>query len=718
MKAAYVSDLPILHMIRQALDTLPEPSNADSLGHPEAARLIAATRRLEQQLVHAKRNMAPPALPLPSADSIAAFVEGQATLAEQTHVTAAAVFDVGILFQLVSTVESQPVGQPPNLPTNGQVSSSHSDLQRRLLALRPSNESAPKSLQGTYEDATVHAADSPSASEPVGDTRPAGASIATLNPALLAPAGTLRSHKNWPLTASRLVLLLSLAACLLLGLGWIMLAGIFKPAAEGLRASQSPNQQAPNQQAPNQLPPSVEPHGAARLPPRESPYETPQPPTGPATASTAAGAGPTQVAALTPDLEAPTDPRAPSDPGASPGPVRPSLSSPAPRSAEAAISWRQVTGLLAHRPSSSYDRWQAVRLGDVQESSGSNHWMTLAGCFARGEFAGGGFLVLGEDTSLQAASGVGSGSVKLHLDYGTTALRELPGEFRLQFVSKAGPASSASLLEIGEKAELLVQREAQGLRIRLISGAARLGPTQLEVGTDVLLEDQAAIPRLTGTASNTDVLAGSLPRWAVQMPGEPRVGRTILASLAAAPDLEAELDRQIVQLGRNVNPSSPLGLANLEYLCRWRATLAVDEPQAATTHPLWPVRMAAFERMLLDANFRPAQAQAKRQLLGKVVGKFKAAPARGTQNVAAVSVEDLREWLAIVGGGREPVTRQTAAAWVYLMGDAEPEVAAFADFLLRKTFGIGPSFDPTSATPPRRQIQRLWTAIVAEKISP
>lgn len=740
----------LLQMIKRALNASAQP--ALELGcNSTPANLASTLRFVEQQLQPLKTRIAPPALPLPSAECVAAFTEGRTTPAETQHVVAAAIHDVGILFQLISAVETQ-------LPATVSEPLERS-LHERLLALGPRRSVSTETVEppaaiirATAKQAVNHSPLQLHDHQPVTVAQPANRS----------------SRKVW-------IVVLVAAASLFLLAGTIGVLGLLvwssRTTDDGLQASM-PSNLTGTSKTPGPSNPSVP--SASHVP------GSPTQPTlrdAPELATVSSPAEGTSANLPTANLDpstpldkestqdnvavrpSPTNidrtPVAAAEKRASSADQPPNAASPVPvvppQPLGPLVVWREVTGILASETDEGYDNWQTVSV-DYAGESPTEHvpsatdtlpeltggsalsdegkrritWLTLPTCYAKGDLAGGGQLVMGQDTSLKS-NWQTAHSAALQVVFGSIVLLDVPTKMELQL---AGDDQSSTAVAIEATSSLRVQKLGTALELALFSGRARIGNQQIQAGDKLLISDSLAAP--VPTQPQSDDLT-TIPEWAVRLPEKSAVPRNILANLDTTVALSVALDKQLLSMAKNLNVNNHAGMNNFRNLCWWRASLAVDDSRSATEHAFWPVRVAAFDRLLFDPD-RSRHQLARRELFQKLVAfhaarsiasraatatsaTVDAAAARNLPNNPTVDANvKLRAWIEMARGAQ--ANRSDFGLWLRMLIEDDPQIAAFADYLLRKKFSNGPDFSPADHIRNRTLAHKLWTKIVAENFKP
>ncbi len=621
----------LLQIVNQALRATPL---AEATARSLAVSMRLATARLESH----RSEVPSPQDPLPSAEAVAAFVEGYATAEEERQVIAACVHDVGILLQVMSTAEAldAPLQPMPN-----------AQMLDRLLTL-----STPRDFE------------------------------AAVTPAV---------HK--PRRRRMLVISLGIAAAILLALGWVMTVGglgdasrrsdqAFDPPRDPSESSRPQMAAAPGSEADPDYPeepgptlpdgPSssqpaalakdstqpavVEQPSDAWLPPNQQPFD---------------GLATPEFDAWTPGMLAAQPKRPPPSPDAPP---------------VTAVAWTQVTGVLAEQSQPGYDKWKLVstRASSDASSDGSGSWLTLPSCFARGELTLGGQLVMNEQSSVEAV--VGDQSTLINLRFGSIALVDLPPRSHLQLI---GSQTEAHPVLVATEAAFELRRVLQGLELTVGAGELQLRETRLRPRTTYLIR---------GSRVEVVETERPWPQWSRSFPRATEVSEEIIDRLARADDLSRALDRQLLLLAKPATTGNPVAVARFVALCRWRASLGVEDATEVVRHPMWPVRMVAFEQ-LLAARFRLPAVAARQRLFSKM---------------SAAEREHVRSWFEIASG-RRVATRQDVAVWLGWLTGEDPDLAAFGDFMLRKCFTPAPDFSPTASLRARTMARKAWTAAVADR---
>ncbi len=682
---------------QQLLQLINQRILASEAAEAAATSLSLAMRQVEHQLLPLRSAIAQPALPLPSAECVAAFVEGQVNQAEQSRVIAAAVHDVGILFQLVNAVQSL-ADAPSRVPSVGP------ELRQRLLAIpRHSQVAIPPSI-------------APPAANPFVNRQ--------------RVADSSRHHNAWLLVA------VCVAACCLVAVGWIAMTWSIKNSpAEDLRAArprpsnveggtvaETIHMAASEERLP------APPQGAEEDVLAERQADDTRPFASPATAlaheeKLEAIEDSVPESGVTPipfETEVATVPNAtPNNSAVADASAFP----PEKQEQGPAIVWTDITGVLASGIDEAYDKWLPVKVrtaatsqpratsdsmqDETQHHAQPTRWLTLSTCFAKGELTNGGHIVVDEDTSFRATR-VGDRATWLEVDFGSIVLKDMPKNSQLHFSELP---TAANTLQIDATAGLQLQRVAGGLEVALLSGAVHTSDGPLPAGTTILF---------AGGAQRAMQQPAAMPAWAEKMPDSSALPRQVLANLDFSTELSESLDKQLFVMARNLNGSNRVAVSNFQNLCRWRADLAVENIHAVTAeHTLWPVRLAAFDMLLNDSRRLPAL-RARQALFRKLLALNAArnpnasAPAADRTGLTN-GTSNLRSWLEMARGNRQ-ANRQDLAEWLRLLANDDSELAAFGDYLLRKRFQGGPSFEPVSNARARAVAQKAWTKFVADNL--
>ena len=655
----------LLETIRQAIASQPA---ASSDAAPQS--LTRLMRTVQLQLRPLEASVPKPAMPLPSAETVAAFVDGQATASEEEHVVQSCIHDVGILLQVVNAVQAESV----------VAAAVDSALHTRLLAMQ--RAAAPSKSVITEMVIRAELVD-PSPTQ----------SIATKT----LPTRPTNLSRIMPRIAAGV-----LAVCLLVACGWLVLrsfgpdvngnGGTNQVVENGLDNFQSTDRamvrNRPEVQGGDQgSPPALEsPTNEAAVDAQGTQLAVDQSNFGqenerPVSAEVEGPALREESVLKDDSAQAVPDRIATIPPKQSIGPdmrVQP----------VARLRWTQVVGILAEQKDLGYDHWKVISeergqdptSGDIRQEQRS--WLTLPTCFAQGELTSGGRLVMNQDTHLDLVSD-SQGQVKLDVQFGSIALIDVPAGKQL---SIATSPASVSEFEFRAPSSIQIQRIIGGIQFTVAAG-------------DVV-QDGVQVPRNKRITCRQDVREigpdSGLETWAIEVPKSSELPRQILANFADVENLEDAMDRQLANMARNLNPSNPLSVKNFRQLCKWRSRLSVEEPTAAMKHPLWFVRNSAFDSMLLSTDHMP-MLNAKRDLLARLQG---------------VSVMRIRAWVEMARGAQKP-SRQDLAQWLGLIASDDSVAAAFGDYLLRKQYPNGPMFDPNADVGSRQEVQRAWRAQIA-----
>lgn len=653
----------LLKLIRQAI--VSQPAATDEAAPQSLARVM---RAVQSQLRPLESSIPTPAMPLATAETVAAFVDRQATVREEEQVVQACVHDVGILLQVVSAVEAEIAIDSPASPA----------LHARLLAMHRSAETP-----------NAHVATNRVQAELV-DAMPA-MPIATK---VLPGQRPMRGDRIMPWAAAGM-----LAACLLAACGWLVMHAIVPVVSGGGETNQIAENKVGSVPDPERAVVSIredDPSGdlnsqtdeelpiiAEAVDPRESKLaqERREEASADDHGDEQGHVPETAIArGYNPDTSA-------QDPIAMIPSGQENRLNPNPRHA-AVIRWTRVAGILAEQKDAGYDHWKVISENrereplteDIALKQGS--WLTLPTCFAQGELASGGRLVMDQDTHMQLSDD-SQDRMKVDVQFGSIALIDMPAGQRLSIETSAASATELTFRSLGS---VQIQRIAGGIQFTVAAGDVAQDGTQIPRNKRVIYRQEV---RELGPDAG-------FSSWAVDMPKSSELPRQILANFTDVDDLGEAMDRQLASMARNLNPSNPLSVKNFRQLCQWRSCLSVEEPISATKHAVWLVRNAAFDSILLS-NDRLSTLIARKDLLARLQG---------------VSVIRIRAWAEMARGGQKP-TRQDVSQWLSLLANEDSVVAAFGDYLLRKHYPTGPMFDPNADVGGRRETQRAWRVQVA-----
>lgn len=693
----------------QLLETVCHATQPPSVvnGGPAHVSLSRAVREIQQSLM--ADSLPRPDTPLPSAECVAAFIAGSATPEENEQVIRASAHDLGILLQVTAAVQTRPI-----------VPDTSPELTKRLLSIGPKRaETLPRFLPPTVLEPQT---------QPVTNTRRFDAST-----------------KSDGLSRPWVVGLVS-AASLLVALTWFLINNLHQnertrgPSAELRDAPALPGGQSnPGENLQPRSDDSRTPDNpllADDLPAEDSSRTqiesaierledelarqgpTPQPPITTPQPTEQALAGQNSNHQESGHGTATGDPRLAPMPG-----------SQTDVSLQPAIAWTQVTGILAQQTESGYDRWQAHSTASLPSQTAVDaavpftppKWLTLPGCYARGKLAAGGRIVVNQDSCLSAASKfmdapglpanasveAAAGRTILELRFGSLAMLDVPAGHSIEIT---GVWNNPKELRVEEPASFYLKRLPGGIQLWLQSGKLTQRNQPVPLKQALLLQQNNLAP-----VSNTAGPKPTLPKWARQFPTSSILPRGILANLDDSVELGDAIDAQLVAMARNLNRNNAVSRNHFTNLCRWRVKLSVEDGTGIAKHPLWFVRTAAFDLALNSNDYIPS-IQAKRLLLAKL----RATPATAihvpsgtatnrTPNPAqqAITVQMVRNWIEFAGGRRQ-ASRQDIGQWLQLLTVDDRVVAAFADYLLRKRYANGPTFDPRASAEVRTEAQRAW----------
>lgn len=630
-------------------------------GRAPAPPLTLTMRETQASLSELKNAVAEPDLPLPSAESIASFIAGTCEAREEQQIVQACVHDVGILFQIVNAVQAEH-DQP------AEVSQS---LRTRLLELKG---------QTDQRSNAVLESNPAQSTGPLPLPAPVTTELAPATTESAESQSSTQGHRrvSWQL--------------------WGLVAAALIIAIGGFAISSLRNDNAQPQLTGNELPEVRHQEEEDLLLTQDDDAEQAE---GPATGPPPDGiddaldrlesmlVGPasnddsaTSAAGNSDAAVVPSNRPKPENTATASNTAQPPNRNDHLRSQVPPVQWDQITGILARQTEESYDRWAIVRL-EADDEQVANSWLTLPSCWARGNLANGGALVMGENTSLQATA-PSPDRVSVNLRFGSVAMVDLPAGQRIVL---SGMPKSVQELQIDQPASLLIKRIVGGAQITLNSGSVTYGSEKLpSQRTLVIKGDQVTLGSETVSA----------PEWIAKLPKQSALSRQILSNLDSSGDLGTAMDKQLGAMLRNVNQNNATSVNNLRKLCLWRARLAVEDESETAQHKYWMVRGAAFDSVLFSVDHLPSQ-MGRRRLVARLTG---------------TPPQTIRNWIECAKGNRKP-TRQDIAQWLNFLTSDDPVVAAFADYLLRKRFGGGPEFDPQATAKARAIAQRLWRNTVA-----
>ncbi|MEZ6137793.1 MAG: hypothetical protein R3C53_23140 [Pirellulaceae bacterium] len=631
----------LLQLIRQKL--------AQDLPVQQGLSYAASIRDLQRVLAGLKSTTPPPSDPLPSAECVAAFVDGELSAAEERQVVAACIHDVGILLQVVSTAAAE---------STAEVASVESQLLSRLNQLRqlhPTSIPLPVSNRVSVQaSAAVEKQIAPQVLMPVQ---------------LAAEANTLPRDGARSNTLNGYGWLMVVAAGIVLALGWLAL----QPEARDNEPQQAAVESGDNRDRFSPPPQLVERKPAPSI------AETPGTATDNKNAQESEHTPPEQLVG-----QPSVAPSAQERPQTKP-PMPLSTDTPSVKLASRVnVEWIEITGVLAEQTEVGYDRWRVVQTQSTMGPADSGkHWLTLPSCFAKGSLSSGGQLILGEQTSLRTL--VDDHGTALDLQFGAIAIRGAPAELELRIVSDS--ESSPQTLSVEATASFEMRRAPQGLELIMESGALQLAGTRLRAGQSY---------RLANTT--VEILeTRQLSPWYERLPKTTNLSSELLAALVRSEDLAQSLDQEITKLSQTINFNNPRSVSRFVELCRWRASVGVESVGDVLQHPLWPVRMAAFDELISTTSRLPSLA-ARRELLSRL---------------PRAERDRIRLWFLMASGKQRP-TRQDAASWLGLLTQDDLQVSAFGDYLLRKCFAGGPNFDPAASARLRDTARKAWAKAVAD----
>ncbi len=683
----------------------------------DVSRLKAALRWLEPKLQPLKRVVGPPPLPLPSAECVAAFVERHTSPPENAQVVAAAVHDVGILFQLLSAAQAtEDVGSAEVAEKTAAIGRGASDdaavspeLLRRLLKLSsPVVPVVQAELVGQVQ---------PSIGGNAGGPR----SVSTQQIAV-ALAGTTPDRSMW-------IAGLAAAAVVLIGLGWWMIKIPNAPSDEARSEPQLPamipeveltlqptdrdSAAPPELDVPDHLRGSYEfIQGLAKDNDVPKPSED--------VTQSLVDEGRTDLSA---DRQ-----RLSEIPNLAPVPMLNQL----PKSA---VEWTEITGILAEaKNAESQATWHSVALprtasprttpleldqpSDIEQQASAidrlpTKWLTLPSSYARGKLAGGSEIVVDQDSSFQAQVNSRQ-ELSIGLSFGSVVLFDLDSETLLKLIDD-DTTSDIGLQIASELATLGLRRQSTQLELQIFDGVVLFQGEELPNNTLLRID---ALQTITPIPVATPP---ALPKWAIEFPAKSTIPRAVLASLGSSENLAKSLDEEIVRLGFKLNPKNQLSLNSFQDLCRMRVGLAREDFSVVLTHALWPVRLMAFEQLQVD-NTHAAASRTRREMVRRLVAHLQStAPAAANGRTTAATnnnrmadttapVEQVLAWMRMTQGGAP--SRQDVAEWLKMLVDNDPLVAAFGDSMLRRKFAGGPLFDPQMPVSARTIVQKAWRQAV------
>ena len=690
--------------------------------------LAETVRALQAEFLAARRHVPPPPLPMPSAEQVAAFVEGGLSEPEEASVIAACLHDPGMLLQLLIAEQAWATAEG----RGALCPAPSTDLRRRLLAIGGPRVTA-------HTAATGHESCVPAA----GNQPTTGRATTTGR----APAGPGEAAVRWALIGA-------LAASLVWGVGWWIrgdrrgspdaerpiaraeprgdrrppandvatadsgadmqaqafrgdvrdrmgdeTAGSVRDAVEDDRTASGQETSLQESSADRSLSPST----------RSMPSVS---------RSDFSGRGDRAPDASTEPAGARSTPTGPSDSSVTRAGDGPTADRGRMKGASAGpgLVWTEIVGLVAEQTEAGYDRWRAISEVEptarvstddfagqaVRQGDGTSpvRLLMLAGCYARGSVRFGGEFVLAEETRVSIESGP-EGTLRWTLETGSIAFRGMPPGTRFRIDDSDG-----RMLEV-------VSRTESDFRCWMEDGELHLAVSHGEIATPEVSYEQR--PQAIRSGRRQRLVDSGLadggaddgpPVWVETLPTDRILSRSVLANLRGSDDLQSALDRTLVSLvGNGRSAGARRRVQEIELLSRWRGGIAVEDPLEAATHPLLSVRAPQLQRLLSPRDGSPfdsARRMYAAQLSAGQVGPGRASPLAG--------------WLA-AWQGRQPPGRTEFALWLRQLEDDDPLVAATADFLLRRFAGQGPVFDPRAPRPLRTLARRQWAPLVTSAIS-
>ncbi len=367
-------------------------------------------------------------------------------------------------------------------------------------------------------------------------------------------------------------------------------------------------------------------------------------------------------------------------------PNTPSTPSP-PRLA--ALRWTEVTGLLAQQDltaSPSLRRegsWASI----PADSSGPNlaqnrrvSLRTMPLSRAQADLAGGGRIVIAADSGLQLTAGGKNASAKIDLHHGAIAIMDLPAGTVIHLT--LGDRVVASL-RWSEHASAVLQRAAEGFQIHINGGAIAINDQPRESESITVANDRTV---------RTIDRPKRLPRWVDRPVDSIGIPRTILAQFAGTDNVMRTLNQRIKEIVSAPRISSA-DQRTLATLASWQATMAGSQMFRLANSHIPAVRLAAVERLVnmpkTDPRFRQTWTNMERAIKNKQ------------------RVTQIRRWCEMARSGSRPNPAQVEQM---VAGLSSPDVAgrATADFMLRRFYGNGPSFDATWTGANRQRAINLW----------
>lgn len=702
--------------------------------------LAETVRALQAEFLEARRHVPPPPLPMPSAEQVAAFVEGGLSESEEASVVAACLHDSGMLFQLLVAEQARAATENPEAPCPAPSI----ELRRRLVAL------GTHWAEGDIVAGPERLAPAPGLA-PARHRTPARQRTPATH---RTPAGPSRVAVRWAVIGA-------LAASLVWGVGWWVRGyregspdaerTIARAEPRGDRSSsatdvdtadavsdtqgQEIRREVRDRSQPEPAPPLADPVERDRTTSREevsgqepSAGRAPFPPMlSPASGSLS------DVPARgnrAPDAATESGPMRPTPSGLSDssaitagGDLTGDRERSEAASAEPGLVWTEIVGLVAEQTEPGYDRWRAIwevesSVGDstdgftdqaveFSDQAGAQGAVTtpvrllmLTGCYARGRGRFGGEFVLAEETRVSFESG-SDGDFRWTLEMGAIAFRGMPPGTRFRIGDPAG-----RVVDVVSRAEADFRCWLEGGELHLaVSGGDIETPRVVREPKPQVIRSGRR-HRLVDSGLADSGADDGLPVWVETLPTDRILSRSVLANLRGSDDLQSALDRTLVSLAGNSRAAGARRrVQEIELLSRWRGGIAVEDPLEAATHPLLSVRAIQLRRLLSPRDGGPFDS----------VRRLYAAQLSAGQ-VGAVRASPLAGWLA-AWQGRQPPGRAEFSLWLRQLEDDDPLVAATADFLLRRFVGPGPVFDPRAPLPIRSLARRQWAPLVTSAIS-
>tara|TARA_R110002049_G_scaffold4601_6_gene32841 strand:+ start:13202 stop:15343 length:2142 start_codon:yes stop_codon:yes gene_type:complete len=371
--------------------------------------------------------------------------------------------------------------------------------------------------------------------------------------------------------------------------------------------------------------------------------------------------------------------------------------SPAPLPSDRAprlpnFKWTEISGLLTQQnlPSESASSdvtahsWRGVSVSSPENPMGESAdrftVRTMPLSRAEADLGNGGKIVIGADTQLSMQRGRTRASADLQLSHGSVAAVDLPTGTVLQFARAGHPAVR---LHWKSQATAVIERVDQALNVYVHQGTVMLNDRPVQKSAYTVRDEEPLremeSPKRLATWVNRPVETISIPR-------------PVLAQIADSSNALLTLSDRINALSRMARPDVS-DQRELATLARWQAAMADANLYRLAGSRVPAVRFAALERLVELPESDPRSDRLWRSIEQNVPN-----PQR---------VAQIRRWCMTVARGQRPPASEIENMTIGL-GSTDISQRALCDYLLRRSVGGGPVFDPTWTGAAQLRGLNLW----------